>query len=134
MKENAGSFPNRDFIERGQDNDNSYLLERLRYHLGYLPNPWLLAYVEGQDSFEQGDKRVPSPEADYLSLRQACVSLGDPRQSPLVAKVGRQELAYGDERVLGVSDWSTVGRTMDAAKLRLVPDEFWVDAFAACQC
>src|SRR6476659_7795343 len=35
IKEDAGSFPNRDFRREGVDNDNSYLLLRERIHLGY---------------------------------------------------------------------------------------------------
>lgn len=35
VKENAGSFPNSDFIRRGVDNDNSYLLLREKIHAGF---------------------------------------------------------------------------------------------------
>jgi hypothetical protein len=129
VRDNAGSFPNNDFI-RNLENDNDYLLERLRYHLGSAPAPWFAGYVEGQSSFEQWDKRSPSPELDRFNLRQAWVAFGDPTQFPLVAKVGRQELVYGEERFVGTGDWSNTGRTFDAAKLRYEHSSFWVDAFA----
>jgi len=129
VKDNAGSFPNLDFI-RHQDNDNDYLMERLRYHLGYSPAPWFTAYVEGRSSFEQWDQRSPSPELDSFNLRQAYVSFGDAEQFPLLAKIGRQELLYGDERFVGIGDWSNTGRTFDAAKLRYENSRFWLDAFA----
>ena len=32
--------------------------------------------------------------------------------------MGRQELSYGDERLIGVSDWNNIARVFDAAKLR----------------
>jgi hypothetical protein len=129
VKDNAGSFPNRDFI-RIQDNDNDYLLERLRYHLGWTPAAWFTAYVEGRSSFEQWDKRSPTPELDAVNLRQAYVSFGDPKEFPLLAKVGRQELSYGEERMIGTGDWSNLGRTFDAAKLRYQSGNTWLDAFA----
>src|SRR6266567_7957498 len=37
IKENGGSFPDRDFRRTGVDNDNSYLLLREKVHLGYAP-------------------------------------------------------------------------------------------------
>jgi len=129
VKDNAGSFPNRDFISN-QDNDNDYLLERLRYHLGYTPASWFTAYVEGQSAFEQWDKRLNLPDFDSFNLRQAYLSFGDSKQFPLMAKVGRQELVYGDQRFVGNADWSNVGRTFDAAKLRYETSDFWVDAFS----
>jgi hypothetical protein len=63
IKENAGSFPNRDFIRNGQDNDNSYLLLREKVHIGYKPVPWLAAFVESRDSSSTGDDRNPNAEA-----------------------------------------------------------------------
>src|SRR5439155_159608 len=50
---------------------------------------------------------------------------------PLIAKIGRQELSYGDERLIGASDWTNVRRTFDAAKLRYEVEGFWVDAFVS---
>src|SRR6185437_563629 len=52
-------------------------------------------------------------------------------QFPLTAKVGRQELVYGDERLVGTSDWLNVPRVFDAAKLRYETTDFWVDAFVS---
>jgi hypothetical protein len=39
-------------------------------------------------------------------------------------------MLYGDERFIGVADWSNIGRVFDMAKLRFESDTFWVDAFA----
>jgi hypothetical protein len=129
VRENAGSFSNRDFA-RNLNNDNAYLLERLRYHVGYTPAPWVGVYLEGRTSLEQWDNREPSPDQDSLNFRQAYVTVGDPKQFPLVAKLGRQELLYGEERFIGIGDWSNTGRTFDAAKLQQVGEGWWVDAFA----
>ena len=130
LKDNAGSFPNRDFIAQVQDNSNDYLMERLRYHLGYTPASWFTAFVEGRNSLEQRDKRMPSLDIDSVNLRQAFVAFGDAKQFPLLAKVGRQELLYGEERFVGIADWNNIGRTFDAAKLRYESSDFWLDAFA----
>lgn len=131
IKENAGSFPNRDFIENGQDNDNSYLLLREKIHIGYTPVSWFTAYAEGRDSSTTGDDRDPNAEADQFDLHQAFIVLGDPKKFPLTLKVGRQEMTYGDERFVGVSDWNNLGRTFDAAKVRFENELLWVDAFVS---
>jgi hypothetical protein len=129
VKENAGYVPNRDFT-RNLDNSNDDLLLREKIHVGYTPVNWLNLFVEGRDASAHGDKRNPNPDADAFDLHQAFVSFGDPKNFPLLAKVGRQELIYGDERFIGIGDWSNTGRSFDAAKLRFENETVWVDAFA----
>ncbi len=128
-RENAGFVANRDFT-RNLDNSNDYVLFREKIHLGYTPASWLNLYVEGRDASSHSDKRNPSPDEDAFDLHQASVSLGDPKMFPLLLKVGRQELLYGDERFVGIGDWSNTGRSFDAAKLRFENSFFWVDAFS----
>lgn len=120
-----------DFRAKGGDSDNTYLLLREKIHLGYTPVSWASVFVEGRDSAAHGDDRKPSPDADVFDLHQAYVRLGDPKQFPVTAKVGRQELIYGDERLIGASDWTNTERTFDAAKLRYENDIGWVDGFVS---
>ena len=87
IKEDGGSFPDRDFRRTGVDNDNSYLLLREKVHLGYAPVSWLAAYVEGRDSSTTGDDRNPNPESDQLDLHQAFVRIGDAKTFPLTARL-----------------------------------------------
>lgn len=128
VKDNSGSVANRDFI-RNANNNNDELLERVRYHLGYTPASWVTAYVEGRNTLEQWDKRLPSADLDRFNLRQAYLTLGDAKRFPVTAKIGRQELLYGEERFIGIGDWSNTGRTFDALKLRHTGEGYWVDAF-----
>ncbi|MBU6401651.1 MAG: alginate export family protein [Verrucomicrobia bacterium] len=120
-----------DFRQVGGDPNNSYLLYRQRLHLGYTPATWLTAYAEARESAAVNDDRRPSPDVDTFDLQQGYVVLGDPQAFPLTAKVGRQEMIYGDERLIGNADWNNVPRTFDAAKLRYETQNFWVDAFAS---
>lgn len=110
--------------------DNNYWLLREKLHLGYKPASWFNIFAEGRDSSTFEDKRTPEPEEDSIDLHQAFLGLGDAKQFPLTAKVGRQELSYGDERLVGAFDWNNLGRVFDAAKLRFENDTLWVDAFA----
>jgi len=120
-----------DFRRVGGDPDNSFLLYRQFLHLGYTPVSWLNFYVEGRESSSTGDDRDPNPDSDFIDLYQAYARIGDPKAFPFSVQVGRQELLYGDERLVGSSDWTNVKRSFDAAKLRYERSEVWVDAFVS---
>lgn len=118
-----------DFREEGVPTGNTYGLSRLKVHLGYQPADWLRGYVEGRDSLAWNDRRAPDPETDRADLHQAWLELGHAASFPLTARVGRQELSYGEERLVGAFDWNNIGRVFDAAKVRYQQEAFWVDAF-----
>ncbi len=120
-----------DFRRVGGDPDNSFLLYRQFLHLGYAPVSWLNFYVEGRESSSTGDDRDPNPDSDFIDLYQAYARIGDPKAFPISVQVGRQELLYGDERLVGSSDWTNVKRSFDAVKLRYERPEVWVDAFVS---
>lgn len=119
--------------------DDTWLLQRFRLGVMVKPVDWFKTYVQGQDTreFESERKSVPfvlgSEGDDPFDLRQGYVEVGNAAKFPLIAKVGRQELIYGDERLIGAFDWNNFSRTFDAAKLRYDSPEqkFWVDAFAS---
>jgi hypothetical protein len=139
----AGSL---DFRDRGADMSNEYFIERLRYHVGYTEK-WWSAYVEGRSSFAQSDERfayfaspVPphtknrnglGPESDRIDLHQAYVTIGNHKEFPLSLKVGRQELSYGEERLVGAFAWNNIGRVFDAAKARWQNPWFGADFFVS---
>ena len=50
---------------------------------------------------------------------------------PSFVRVGRQEVVWGEGRLLGVSDWSPTGRTLDAIRGRLVAGDWRFEALAA---
>src|SRR5215472_3781352 len=119
-----------DFRANTPENENDFLLLRTRVHAGYSPTDWLSVFGEGQNSSSTGDKRNPNPQSDGpFDLHQGYVQLGGIENMPLSLKVGRQELSYGDERLIGPFDWHNVGRSFDAAKLRYEHTNFWIDAF-----
>lgn len=129
-KENAGSFPDRDF-GRGFANDNDYSLFREKLHVGWQALPWLKFYVESRGSQAVSDERNPSPEQDLWDLQQAYVQLGNAAEFPLTLKLGRQDFIYGDQRFIGNGDWSNTGRSFDAASLRYtISKDSWIDLFS----
>src|SRR5262249_46030601 len=119
-----------DFRANAPESENDFLLLRTRVHAGYSPADWLTVFGEGQNSSSTGDKRNPNPQSNGpFDLHQGYVRLGGSHALPVSLKVGRQELSYGDERLIGAFDWDNIGRAFDAAKLRYEVSTFWVDAF-----
>lgn len=118
-----------DFRAEGVPTGNTYWLFRAKFHLGYAPADWVQFFAEGRDSFALNDRRVPDPETDRADLHQAWVALGLRADFPLTAQIGRQELRYGEERLVGSFDWNNIGRVFDAARLRYETESLRVDAF-----
>ncbi len=44
-------------------------------------------------------------------------------------KMGRQELIYGDQRLVGNFDWGNLARSFDGAVIRVENPDFWLDLF-----
>ena len=119
-----------DFKATTANPNNSVFMQRVKPRVGYT-SEWFSAFVEGRSSHTTGDVRNPNPESDTLDLHQAYLTLGNLKEFPLSLKVGRQELSYGDERLIGAFDWNNLGRVFDAAKLRWQNSWFGVDAFTS---
>ncbi|HEY8994228.1 MAG TPA: alginate export family protein [Lacunisphaera sp.] len=131
----AGS--NWDFSKRPvDDNNNSYHLTRVMPRVGYTAKWWNFT-VEGRSSYSIDDERFAPTAAGKglaerdgpIDLHQAFVTIGNHKEFPLSLKLGRQELVYGDQRLLGHLRWNNNARTFDAAKVRWQNKFFGVDAF-----
>jgi Alginate export len=101
------------------DNDDRWFLNRLRMTVTLLPRSWWSLTFQGQDSriFFKSNAAGQNPYTNRTDLRMAFTDLGSVNKGSVALRVGRQELAYGDERVIGAANWGNVARTFDAAKL-----------------
>lgn len=98
-----------------------YLLDRLRVNVAIRPKEWLKFYGEVQDSRIFFNHHIPNanPFEDSWTLWQGYVQVGSSTSGWVDALAGRQVLRFGDERVIGPSDWLNVGRTFDVARVDL---------------
>ncbi len=133
----AGS--NWDFSERPvDDNENSYGLLRIMPRVGYNSKAFSFL-VEGRSSYTYGDERYNAtapghnlPEDDGpLDIYQAYVLFGNTKDLPFSMKIGRQELVYGDQRIVGHARWLNVPRTFDAIKVRYENSFVGLDLFTS---
>jgi Alginate export len=114
------------------DNRDAYILQRVRLNMKLLPASWLRFHFQTQDSrvFFKKQKPYAPPYQDTWDLRLAYVEIGDSEKASGL-RVGRQELAYGDERLVGPSPWTNVARSFDAARATFRHDKFRLDIFAS---
>lgn len=116
--------------------DASWLLQRFRLGILYAPEPWLKFYIQGQDIREIGGSRpnevgvLGAEGDDTFDLLKAFVDIGDSKQGPS-ARVGRQFLSFGDQRLVGPLEWLNQARTFDAAKLRYAAPTWSLDLFVS---
>ncbi|WP_420238766.1 alginate export family protein [Telmatobacter bradus] len=111
--------------------DRLYELERVRGGLEVRPAPWLTFFAQFHDLHALGLplRDTSSNMRDTFDLRQGYLNFHYQKQAQLF--VGRQELKFGDERVIGISDWTQTSRTFDAIDLRLIRGKNRVDMFSS---
>ena len=147
------------------DNDNSYYLTRVMPRVGFT-DKWFSVFSEFRSSDSLDDERannattfVPGaapepanapgiragaglPERDRdLNVHQAFFTVGNHKEFPVSAKIGRQELVPGgvfpatpvqvgpDQRQVGHFRWNNNARSFDAAKARYQNAYFGMDVW-----
>ena len=115
------------------NNEDAYLLSRLRINMFLLPTTWLKFGFQGQDAHVFGKNQNPAvpPYQDSMDLRQGFVEFGDIEKRSVGIRAGRQELAFGDERLLGNANWLNTARSFDALRGTVRHAGFHADVFAA---
>ena len=112
--------------------EDLYWLSRFRINASVTPSKTLSFQVQVQDA-RVGDKTVGptgSPFRAPFDLRMAFSDIGA-AAGPVTLRVGRQELAFGDQRLVGHVSWLNAARTFDGARITLRTKAMQVDAFGA---
>lgn len=120
--ENQDNFDFNDAVD-GQD---SFSLFRTRFNLQLLPTEQFKFFVQFQDArvWDQ-DKGSKAGNEDYADIRQGYIELKDilkfeAESIPDISfRLGRQELSYGAQRLIGGFNWSNVAQTFEAGKVML---------------
>jgi hypothetical protein len=93
------------------------VLSRIRVGARAVLQDWISAYVQIQDARAWGSElnTLTDASADALDLHQGYADLGS--GAAFTARLGRQEMKLGDERLVGAVDWSNTGRPFDGARM-----------------
>jgi hypothetical protein len=114
------------------NNSDGYALTRVLLNARVHPTASSALFVEGMDA--RGPWKNPTPAGapfrDYADLRQLYAQIGADNASTIF-RAGRQELFYGDGRLVGPLLWANTARTFDAARVTTGGKGYRVDAFAS---
>jgi len=112
--------------------DDHYALSRVRLNVTATAAKHLAFQANVQDA-RVARKQVGPTTAPFrgpFDLRTGFADIGDAR-APVALRLGRQELAFGEQRLLGHLAWVNTGRSWDAARVTVRAAMFQVDVFGA---
>jgi hypothetical protein len=113
--------------------NDGYLLSRWWIDATVQPTNWLKLFGQMQDSRVFFNRTVSTdpPRQNLFDLHQAFLELGDLKKSPISLRVGRQELSFGGERLIGPSHWLNAPRVFDAVRVAIQHSGYRVDLFSS---
>lgn len=114
---------------------NIYTLLRTRFGADIMPRENIHIVIQMQDSRVFGNEGIgtgaTTTNTRNLDLHQGFVRIESFLTQGLSAQLGRMELSYGNERLIGAVGWNNVGRSFDGGVLRYAWGENSIDAFVA---
>jgi hypothetical protein len=112
--------------------DDTFWLTRFRLQAAFAPARVVSFQVQIQDARVAAKDVGPgaAPFSAPADVRVAFAEVGT-STTPVALRAGRQELAFGEQRLVGHLNWANAGRSFDGARLTLRSRGFGVDLFAA---
>ena len=99
-----------------QTNDTlSFVGSRIRLHMGYEVTPDVAIFFQIQDSRLFGSEASTASNERNLDLHQGYLQVKNLGIWTLT--LGRQEMVFGDSRLVGNFGWSNIGRSFDGMRL-----------------
>jgi hypothetical protein len=129
FRERVEGFAGSAFVE---DRDDAYALSRFRFNAAITPSRTLAFQVQAQDA-RVAKKQVGATGAPFsgaFDLRMAFADVGA-ATGPFSARLGRQELVFGEQRLVGHVSWLNTARSFDGAKVSVRGKKAQVDVFGA---
>ncbi len=110
---------------------NNYNLMRTRLGLAFKPMKNAMAFVQVQDSRFWGEElsTLGDGSADNFDLHQAYFKINKLFGANIALKMGRMEVIYGPQRLIGAVGWHNIGRSFDGVILTFFGEKFKLDLF-----
>jgi hypothetical protein len=126
-------FIQNDNFGLGSVNNHGYWLQRLMTYSDWHFGPFLRVFVQLKSSEEEGREPGPRPtDRKRFDINQAFIDFSYPRtvlpadQAYLTLRLSRQEIDFGDERLLAVREGPNTRQSFDGARLILTrPKAVW---------
>lgn len=115
------------------NNADAFVLSRIRINSTIKPASWMRLQIQLQDSQVMARNIKPDapPFQDQLDLRLGYIEIGSAESSTAAVRFGRQELAFGEQRLVGPLNWTNTARTFDAVKLTVRNKKARLDMFSS---
>jgi hypothetical protein len=115
----------------GMPLDDGFYLNRIRVDADVKMAPWARVFVQAQDAHVLWANASPAPGTDAFDLRQGYLELARTGARGVSLRAGRQELVYGDARLVGNGEWGNTAMSFDAVKVAAYRPGIRVEGFAA---
>ena len=122
-------FRNDADFDRSKDDTLSFAGSRVRLHFGYETTPDIVFFFQMQDSRLLGSETSTASNEKNLDLHQGYLTVKN-LGGPLTMTLGRQEMIFGDSRLIGNFGWSNVGRSFDGLRFTYAPGPLRMDLWA----
>jgi len=113
--------------------DDVYWLNRFRFDVAVKPSPMFSVFMQAQDArvVAKDVGSTTAPFRDTFDLRQAYAEIGDTQKGPMTLRAGRQEMFFGEQRLIGHLTWVNGARSFDGVRATFKPSKgFTIDTFA----
>lgn len=118
-------------LEDGKYDRDSFIYLRTRLGFKAVIQENLWAYIQIQDSRIMGEEASTAADEEGLDLHQGWLEIHKMMGTNLSLRLGRMELSYGEQRLIGAFGWSNVGRSFDGGLLYMDSAFGRLDIFAA---
>ena len=123
----SGQFRSRGEFDASDFNNDTpahrSTLLRIRLNAAFQPAEKISTFVQLQDSRVYGAEPNTFANFHNVDLHQAYLQVDEFFAKKLTLKMGRMQMAYAEERLIGSVDWHNVGRAFDGTLLRYAPSE-----------
>lgn len=125
--------PRFEFRDSTEVRNDAFTSMRVRAHLAAALDRGVSIFIQFQDVRFWGEESSTLADfsADNFDLHQGYLEVRSSGPTTVAARLGRQELTFGGERVIGTVGWTQQGRTFDAVRLSADWDRFRVDVIGA---
>ena len=112
--------------------DDFYYLHRVRSQITIRPADWLRFFIQPQTVEAPGRRKpVPDSQADHFDFHQLHMDVAGNGERHWSFRLGRQELNFGAQRLVGSANWGNTSRSFDGARLSYETPQTRVDWFAS---
>ena len=110
---------------------NGFNLLRSRLGVSFTGSNNASAFFQFQDARSFGEETsTMDASAGSFDMHQGFIQVDNFVKEGISLKVGRMEIALGNERLVGAFDWSNTGRSFDGGLLEKADDKFSYSVFA----